>query len=127
MLRTVTFQNGGRNVLPKHHLTLGTLEFTILVLIAAHPTEPAYGATVWRWLLDVDDSEESYGSPSTIYTLLSRLEKKQYISSHRPKQTDSKNPNRGSKPRRFYKIEPQGRAAVAQTQHLYNRVAASIT
>jgi DNA-binding PadR family transcriptional regulator len=87
---------------------LGRFEH-LLLLAVIRLGEEAYGMTIRRELADHTGREVSVGA---IYTALSRLEARGYVQSKLGEPT----PERGGKAKRYYRVLPAGRKALAKAQ-----------
>ena len=85
-------------------------EFEQLVLLAIlHRDNDAYGMEVRSAIEERTGREVSYGA---VYTTLDRLEKKGYVA-HRMGEAK---PVRGGRARKYFSVQPEGRAALRDTQ-----------
>ena len=85
-------------------------EFEQLALLAVlRLGENAYGATIQR---ELERTAGRRASISAIYITLTRLEEKGLVDSWLGEPTDG----RGGKPRRFFQVRSEGRAALYQTR-----------
>jgi DNA-binding PadR family transcriptional regulator len=85
-------------------------EFEQLVLLAVlHLDDDAYGMEVRSEIERRTGREASYGA---VYTTLDRLERKGYVE-HRMGETL---PVRGGRARKYFRVLPEGRAALRATQ-----------
>jgi DNA-binding PadR family transcriptional regulator len=87
---------------------LGRFEH-LLLLAVVRLGEDAYGMTIRRELARHTGREISVGS---IYTALTRLEAKGLVQSKLGEPT----PERGGKAKRFYRVLPAGKKAIARAQ-----------
>lgn len=88
---------------------LGELEYLTLCAVLA-VREQAYGISIQQQLEEVGRKL----SFSTIYATLDRLERKGYVSSWLGDPT----PERGGKPKRCFRIEGKGMAALARSRQV---------
>jgi len=98
---------------------LGSFEH-LLLLALAHLGNEAYTVPIRAFL------EEHTGravSPGAIYTALNRLEARGFVSSRFGDPT----PERGGKRKKFYRLEPEGAAAVSDTQQQLSRLGRSLS
>ncbi len=86
----------------------GTLQYCVLALLAA---EERYGFDLVRKLAEVDGMVTSEG---TIYPLLSRLRRDGQVESTWRESTTGP-------PRRYYRATKEGRAALSQFRHEWDR------
>lgn len=92
--------------------TLG--EFERLVMLAVlHAGDDAYGAPILKELEERTGRSPSAGA---VYVALRRLEEKGMLSSERGEST----PGRGGRPKRYYAVEPAGRAALREARDEWN-------
>lgn len=82
---------------------LGEFEYLVLLAILRLGDE-AYGMTVRRELADIAERDAGIGS---VYQTLERLERKGFVSSR----LGPPDPERGGRPRRFYRVLSRGRVA----------------
>jgi len=95
-------------------------EFEQLVLLAIlHLGENAYGMAIRR---EIEIRTERRTSLGAVYTTLDRLEKKDYVSSW----TGSPTPERGGRPKRFFKVQALGRAALRNSAAIRAAMAAGL-
>ncbi|HET9370343.1 MAG TPA: PadR family transcriptional regulator [Vicinamibacterales bacterium] len=95
-------------------------EFEQLVLFAVLQRDEAYGVTIR------DDIEERTGrraSAGAVYTTLERLEARGLVSSHWGEPT----PERGGKRKRYYRLKPAGREALARSWRAVRAMARGAT
>ena len=87
-------------------------EFEQLVLLAIlHQDNDAYGMEVRAEIEDRTGREVSYGA---VYTTLDRLEQKGYVTHRMGEAT----PVRGGRARKYFRVLPEGRAALRATQEV---------
>lgn len=92
-------------------------EFEQLLLFALlHLGDDAHGRTIRELILERTGREVS---PGAIYTALDRLEGRGHVSSWLGGST----PRRGGRRRRHYRLEPAGRAALAEAWHALRSMA----
>jgi PadR family transcriptional regulator len=100
--------------------TLGQFEAWILTAVARLGPRRAYGMTIH------EEVEELSGRPvvslGAIYTALDRLEKKGMVSSEFGDAT----PERGGRPKRFFKIEAAGQTALTNAINQAKAMAAAL-
>lgn len=85
-------------------------EFEQMVLLAVlHRDNDAYGMEVREGIERRTGREISYGA---VYTTLSRLESKGYVSHTLGEAT----PERGGRARKYFRVEPAGREALRETR-----------
>lgn len=87
---------------------LGEFELTVMSAIL-ELGEEAYGVRIHNILIEKAGKTVAIGA---IYTTLSRLEKKGYVSSHKGEPTAE----RGGRAKRYYSITPLGREALEATR-----------
>lgn len=97
--------------------TLGVLEFEV-VRVLMTKTKDAYGVSIADALQELSGRRYSVGA---IYTVLERLEKKEFVSSQWGEPTEE----RGGRRKRLYKLEAAGRAAYARSEGRYQQLAFS--
>ncbi len=93
---------------------LGPFEH-LLLLALAHLGDEAYTASVRSFL---EDATGRSVSPGAIYTALTRLERRGYVSSRFGDPT----PERGGKRKKYFSLDPPGAAAVREAQHQLARL-----
>ena len=87
-------------------------EFEQLVLLALlHRGNDAYGMEIREEIEKRTGRDVSYGA---VYTTLDRLERKGYVA-HR---VGESTPERGGRARKYFRVEPAGREALAQSREL---------
>jgi len=92
-------------------------EFEQLVLFAVvRLDDDAYGATIRRELLERAARDVS---PGAIFTTLERLEARGLVSSSYGEPT----PERGGRRKRYYRVRPEGRKALAASLDTIRRMA----
>ena len=92
-------------------------EFEQLVMFAViRLDDDAYGAAIRRELLDRAGREVS---PGAIFTTLERLEARGLVTSSYGEPT----PERGGRRKRFYRVRPEGRRALAASLETIRRMA----
>jgi PadR family transcriptional regulator PadR len=91
----------------------------VLLLAVVRLGEDAYGMTIRRELARHTGREISVGA---IYTALARLEAKGLVQSKLGDPT----PERGGKAKRFYRVLPEGKKAIARAQALLVALARGI-
>jgi PadR family transcriptional regulator PadR len=95
-------------------------QFEQLVLLAVlRLKENAYGMTIRR---EIQDRTERIVALGAVCTTLDRLEKKGYVSSW----TGSPSPERGGRSKRFFKIQPLGRAALRNSASIRAAMSAGL-
>ena len=97
---------------------LGEFETAVLLAIV-HLRGRGYGVTI------ADEIERRTGKPvsfGAVYATLDRLQKKGLITSELGEPT----PERGGKPKRFYRIEAPGELALAEAQTVAERMWAGV-
>ena len=87
---------------------LGEVEHLVLLALL-RLGQQAYGVTVRQEIESRTNRDVSLGA---IYATLERLETKGFVKSHRGDPT----PERGGRSKRFFRVTPQGMAAVNRTQ-----------
>jgi len=87
---------------------LGEFEHILLLALMRLDTE-AYGAKVRKLLKDLIDREVSIGA---LYATLERLEKKGLVESFLGEAT----PERGGRAKRYFKVTPNGQAALKRSR-----------
>ena len=91
-------------------------EFEQIVLLAIlRLKDDAYGASIWTEISACTDREPAAGA---LYTALDRLEGKGLVVSHYGDAT----PQRGGRPKRYFKVTKEGIAGVARAQRAYQRL-----
>ncbi len=94
-------------------------EFEQLVILSLLRCEadgrPAYGMEVVREIEDVAERSATIGS---VYGTLERLEEKGLLSSWH----GEPDPERGGRPPRYFRVEPEGRRALAETRAMTERM-----
>jgi PadR family transcriptional regulator, regulatory protein PadR len=106
-----------RDVMGKHRL--GEFE-TVVLLAIVHLRGRGYGVSI------ADEIERRTGQPvsfGAVYATLDRLQKKGLISSELGEPT----PERGGKPKRFYRIEAPGERALREAQAVAERMWAGVS
>jgi DNA-binding PadR family transcriptional regulator len=98
---------------------LGPFEH-LLLLALAHLGDDAYTVPV-RTFIEAQTGRDV--SPGAIYTALGRLETRGLISSRFGDPT----PERGGKRKKYYRLEPEGAAAVSETQQQFSRLGRSLS
>lgn len=78
-----------------------------VVMAVMHAGGEAYGSRIWKEIRERGGRQVSLGA---VYTTLARLEEKGHLSSR----VGDPDPERGGRPRRYYKVESQGRAALRE-------------
>jgi PadR family transcriptional regulator len=97
---------------------LGQFEQCVLLaVLRLH--ENAYGMTIRRELQERTGRPTSLGA---VYTTLSRLETKGYVSSW----VGDPTPERGGRAKKFFKIEAAGAAALKQAHQAYTTLATGL-
>ncbi|MEQ8331519.1 MAG: helix-turn-helix transcriptional regulator [Longimicrobiales bacterium] len=87
-------------------------EFEQLVLLALlHRGNDAYGMEIREEIEERAGRDVSYGA---VYTTLDRLERKGYVA-HR---VGESTPERGGRARKYFRVEPAGRDALAESREL---------
>ena len=95
-------------------------EFEQIVLLAvARLGDNAYGVTIRSELAQCTGRGPTAGA---LYTTLDRMEKKGLVKSWLGEPT----PQRGGRPKRFFKLTPGGRAALVRTQRAYQNLLAGL-
>ena len=95
-------------------------EFEALVMMAVlRLRENAYGVTIRREIESVAGRAASIGA---VYTTLDRMEEKGFVSGRLGEAT----PERGGKPKRYYKIEGAGLLALEQMREAQGRMLAGV-
>ena len=79
----------------------------------------AYGVRIRQEILRVTGKEVSAGA---VYTGLDRLQSRRYVSSYQAEST----PSRRGRPRKYYKVEPEGARVLASTYGNITRMAEGI-
>lgn len=95
------------------HQGLG--EFEQMVLLAVLHLGEAYGV---RIVEEIERRTQRSVSRSAVYVTLRRLEQKGLLSSWMSEPV----PERGGKPRRFVKVEPQGRSLLEESRRVMERM-----
>ena len=91
-------------------------EFEQFVMLAILQLgDEAYGAAIRREIRDRGRRPASLGA---VYTTLARLEDKGLLRSTR----GESDPERGGRPKRFYTVEPEGRAALRRALSAVDRM-----
>ena len=93
---------------------LGDLERRVLLAIV-HLHGDGYAVSIAAELQERFGKSVSFGA---VYATVDRLEKKRFVSSRLGDPT----PERGGKPKRFYRIEAPGQLALAQTRDAEARI-----
>lgn len=91
----------------------------MILLAVIHLGSAAYGIAIRAYLEKVLGKSPSVGA---IYVPLERLTKAGYLSSHAGEPT----PERGGRSKRFYRVTPQGLAALQETEQLHDTLWAGI-
>lgn len=95
-------------------------EFEHLVLLAAiRLNEGAYGASIRA---EIAKCTRRAVAPGALYTTLDRLEEKGFVSSRLGEPT----PQRGGRPKRFYRVTASGVRAVTRAQLAFGALAKGI-
>jgi DNA-binding PadR family transcriptional regulator len=95
-------------------------EFEQVVLLAVlRLGDKAYGVTVRQEIQECTGRAPTAGA---LYTTLDRMEKKGLVRSWLGEPT----PQRGGRPKRFFKLTPAGRAALVRTQKAYQTLLAGL-
>lgn len=97
---------------------LGSFELQILAVLLNHDME-AYGVTIAK---HIEEKTATHVSIGALYTVLSRLEQKGFVSSSWGAPTKI----RGGRKKRYYKIEQPGITALHHTQNLLARFSANL-
>lgn len=92
--------------------TLGEFE-QLLLLAVQRLNEDAYGVTMRREIEERTGRSVTLGA---IYPTMDRLEAKGFVRSSMSAPT----PERGGRSRRYFKLEPAGREALAQAREAFN-------
>lgn len=100
--------------------SLGPFEQLVLAALIRFSGREAYGMELRREVLAVTGKDISIGA---LYETLNRLERKRYVSST---SGDPSNERRG-RPKRFFRVEGAGTAALADAQTTAGLVTALIT
>jgi PadR family transcriptional regulator PadR len=91
-------------------------EFELVVLIAvARLGQAAYGMTVYE---EIQATTGRDVSVPAVYVTLTRLERKGYVSSHK----SDPDADRGGRPKKFYRLERAGVAALEQSRTMLDRL-----
>lgn len=85
---------------------MGNFEYEAMAVVQ-HLGSGAYGAAVWEKLEERRGSDVSAGA---LYTTLSRLERKGFVSSRLGEATAE----RGGRPKRYYRVEAPGVSAMRE-------------
>jgi DNA-binding PadR family transcriptional regulator len=93
------------------HDHLGRFEHLLLLAVMRLGEDDAYGMTIRRELARHTGREVAVGA---IYTALARLEARGFVQSKLGEPT----PERGGKAKRFYRVLPAGKKAVAKAQSI---------
>ncbi len=101
-----------------HATPLGEFE-QLIVLAILRLGENAYAVTITR---EIEERTGRAVSSGAVYTTLNRLEEKGYLHSRRG---DSR-AMRGGRPRRFYRVEPEGLEAVQTALGAVRRLSAGL-
>lgn len=99
--------------MPKSEM-LGAFE-QIVLLALLRLRDNAYGVTIRHAIVERMDRNVSLGA---VYATLERLEEKGYVSSHMGDPT----PERGGRPKRYFKIEAPGKRALVETDSAMQRM-----
>jgi DNA-binding PadR family transcriptional regulator len=91
-------------------------EFEQLVLFAVLQLDEAYGASIRE---EIEARTGRAVSAGAVYTTLERLDARGLVSSSWGEPT----PERGGKRKRYYALEPAGRAALARSWHALRAMA----
>jgi len=98
---------------------LGSFEH-LLLLALAHLGDDAYTVPIRGFL---EDQTGRTVSPGAIYTALARLEARGFVTSRFGDPT----PERGGKRKKFYRLAPDGAAAVSETHEQLSRLGRSLS
>lgn len=82
--------------------------------------DDAYGRTVRQ---AVEERAGRQVSPGAVYTALERLEARDLVSSRRGEST----PERGGRRKKYYRLEPEGAAALKESYERLTRMAEGLT
>ncbi len=93
---------------------LGELEHQVLLAVMRR-RDNAYGVTIRQEILERTNRDISIGA---IYTTLSRLEEKGFVSSHRGEPS----PERGGRAKRYFNVEAPGIKALIQSRERMARM-----
>jgi DNA-binding PadR family transcriptional regulator len=96
---------------------LGTFEYSVLRSLLHLGAERAYGMLVRKQLSELLSKNIAIGQ---IYATLDRLEEKKLVSS----KLVEAGADRGGHPRRYYKVEASGRAAIRHTEAALSKLGA---
>lgn len=99
-------------------LSLGEFE-QIVLLAVLRLGENAYGVTIRGEIAECTDRAPTAGA---LYTTLDRMEEKGLV---RSKLGDA-TPQRGGRAKRFFKLTPAGRVALARAQRAYQNLLAGL-
>ena len=99
--------------------SLGEFEQVVLLAIL-RLGEKAYGVTIRAEIARCTDREPTAGA---LYTTLDRLEEKGLVVSRFGDPT----PQRGGRAKRYFRVSPEGVAAVARAQQAYQRLLKGLT
>lgn len=94
--------------------SLGQFEQMILTAVMKL-SDGAYGMQIYSKVCELADRQVNLGS---VYVGLDRLKKKGYVTST----VEKRKPERGSKPRRFYRVEGAGFQALSESVETAARV-----
>ena len=97
---------------------MGEFEQAVLLAIL-HLGQPAYGMEVRSVIESRTGRDVSIGA---VYTTLERLRRKGYVSS----QVGEGTPDRGGRAKKFYEVEPAGRAALRMSWEFSRRMWGSL-
>ncbi len=95
---------------------IGTFEQVVLLTVL-NLDDAAYGRTVLRAVEATLDRERSV-SAGAVYTTLDRLEAKGLLTSR----VDGGTPERGGRPRRFYRVSASGASALNQARSTLDKL-----
>lgn len=96
------------------HVSLGDLQQLVMLAVARLGGD-AYGAAIQRELEEVGGRSVSV---STVYVTLVRLEKQGLVASRR----GDPDPVRGGRPKRFFRLTPEGSAALLELRDSFARM-----
>ena len=99
-------------------ITLGEFEQVVLLAVV-RLDDNAYGVTIRS---EIQECTGRGPTPGALYTTLDRMEKKGLVRSWLGAPT----PQRGGRPKRFFKLTPLGRAALVRTQRAYQTLLAGL-
>lgn len=98
--------------------SLGDYERTVLLVVLRLGDE-AYGMTIKREIESLTGKSQSVGA---LYTTLSRLEKKGFVTSA----TGEPTPERGGRAKKYFALSPSGRQRLADSMNVLRQIATGV-